>query len=94
MSKPFQVYLDEADLKRLETWARKRRWTKSQAVRAAIRALTRPPAEDPILELDGIFDGPADLSENFDRYLNETYIAARPAQNRSRRRRTRTTVRR
>ena len=30
--------------------------------------------EDPILELSGDLDGlPADLSENFDRYLNATY---------------------
>ncbi len=94
MSKPLQVYLDEADLKRLETWARKRRWTKSQAVRAAIRALTRPPAEDPILDLIGDLDGlPEDLSANFDRYLNETYgLVERPAP--KRRRRPHSTVRR
>jgi hypothetical protein len=46
MSKPLQVYLDEADLERLDAFARERGWTKSQAIRAAIRALTRPPAED------------------------------------------------
>ena len=35
---------------------------------------TNDPREDPILELSGDIDGlPADLSENFDRYLNETY---------------------
>jgi hypothetical protein len=80
MSKPLQVYLDEADLERLEAWSRERGWTKSQAVRTAIRALTRPPAEDPILELSGfITDGlPADCSENFDRYLMETFVAERP----------------
>ncbi len=85
MSKPLQVYLDEADLKRLETWARKRGWTKSRAVRAAIRALTRPPAKDPILELSGTIDLPPDASVNFDKYLNETYVRESPARYRARR---------
>jgi hypothetical protein len=93
MARPLQVYLDEDDLKRLETWARERGWTKSQAIRAAVRALTRRPAEDPLLELSGDIDGlPADLSENFDRYLNETYVAESPAPHRTRR--SRKTVRR
>lgn len=89
MSRPLQVYLDDDDLKHLESWARKRGWTKSQAVRAAIRALTRPPAKDPILELSGIFDGPPDLSENFDRYLNETLVAEHLAPYKGRRPRAR-----
>src|SRR2546422_8450523 len=76
MMRPLQVYLDERDLKSLEAWARERGWTKSQAIRAAVRALARRPAEDPLLELSGDVDGlPADLSENFDRYLNETFVA-------------------
>ena len=95
MTRPLQVYLDERDLKRLETWARERGWTKSQAVRAAVRALTRRPASDPLLELSGDIDGlPADLSHNFDRYLNETFVAEPPALYRTRRRRSRATVRR
>jgi ribbon-helix-helix CopG family protein len=96
MAKPVQVYLDDLDLERLEAWARQRGWTKSQAVRAAIRALTRPPAEDPILELSGMLDGlPEDVSANFDRYLTETYVAERPARYRTRRRpRTRSAIRR
>lgn len=49
MARPLQVYLDDTDLKRLEAWASQRGWTKSQAIRAAVRALTRAPAEDPIL---------------------------------------------
>lgn len=66
MSRRLQVYLDEAELKRLEAFAAARGWTKSQAVRAAIRALTRGPNEDPILELSGDIDGlPPDLSERF-----------------------------
>jgi metal-responsive CopG/Arc/MetJ family transcriptional regulator len=95
MTRPLQVYLDDQDLQQLDAWVRERGWTKSQAVRVAIRALIRRPAEDPVLELSGTLDGlPEDLSENFDRYLNETYIAERPASYRARRRRSRTSVRR
>ena len=76
MQKPLQVYLDEDDLTRLEAFARARGWTKSQTVRTAIRALTRRPAEDPVLDLSGDVDGlPPDLSENFNRYLTETFVA-------------------
>ena len=95
MNRPFQVYLDDEDFKRLEAWTRQRGWTKSQAVRAAIRALTRPPAGDPLLELSGDLDDlPEDASVNFDRYLNETYVAERKAPYRARRRQTRSPVRR
>ena len=94
MTRPLQVYLDEQDLERLEAWAEERGWTKSQAIRAAVRALTRRPAEDPVLELSGDIDGlPADLSESFDRYLHETFVAEAQAPYRARRR-SRTTVRR
>ena len=88
MSKPLQVYVDEADLSRLEAWARRRGWTKSQAIRAAIRILTRPPATDPLLEASGMIDGlPSDMSERFDHYLNETFVAREPqAQYRARKR--------
>jgi hypothetical protein len=95
MARPLQVYLEEQDLERLETWARERGWTKSQAIRAAVRALTRRPAEDPLLELSGdIDDLPADLSEHFDRYLAETFVAEPRAPYRARRRRSRPAVRR
>lgn len=94
MAKPLQVYLDEADLERLDAFAQRRGWTKSQVVRAAIRALTREPGEDPILELSGDIDGlPPDLSERFHEYLNETFVAEPPATYRVRRR-PRTPVRR
>ena len=90
MSRPFQVYLDDKDLARLEAWAHQRGWTKSQAVRVAIRALTRSPADEPLLELSGDIDGlPEDLSEHFDRYLNETFVAEPLGPYRARRRRTR-----
>jgi hypothetical protein len=80
MVKPIQVYVDEDELRRLESWARERGWSKSQAVRVAIRALVRAhddPRDTPLLSLSGmVADGlPADLSENFDRYLNETYVS-------------------
>jgi hypothetical protein len=95
MARPLQVYLDETDLERLDAWARERGWTKSQAIRAAVRALTRRPAEDPLLDLSGDIDGlPPDLSENFDRYLHETFVAEARAPYRARRRRSRATVRR
>ena len=87
MSRPLQVYLDERDMERLDAWARERGWTKSQAIRVAVRALTRQPAKDPLLELSGDIDGlPADLSTNFKRYLNETYVAEPQAPYRARRR--------
>ena len=64
------------------------------AIRVAVRALTRSPSMDPLLELSGDIDGlPADLSATFDRYLNETFVAEPPAPYRTRRR-SRTTVRR
>ena len=87
--KPLQVYFPEAELARLEDWARKRRVTKSQAVRAAVRALIRPPEQDPVLALSGIVDdaGPADISERFDHYLMETYAAETAGRYRTRRRR-------
>lgn len=86
MPRPLQVYLDERDLERLGAWARRRGWTKSQAIRAAVRALTRQPGEDPLLELSGDIDGlPVDLSEQLDRYLDETFVAERPAPYRARR---------
>ena len=93
-SRPLQVYLDERDLEQLEAWAREHRWTKSQAIRAAVRALTRRPSKDPLLELSGDIDGlPADVSEHFGRYLNETFVAESRAPYRARGR-SRTTVRR
>jgi hypothetical protein len=80
MIKPLQVYVEEDELQRLDSWARARGWSKSQAVRLAIRALVRSgvaPRDSALLSLSGmIADGlPADLSENFDHYLHETYVS-------------------
>jgi hypothetical protein len=78
MWKPLQVYLEESELERLERWSCERGWTKSQAVRAAIRALTSPPSEDPLLSASGMIadDGlPGDVSERFDHYLAQTFVA-------------------
>jgi hypothetical protein len=59
----------------------------SRAVRIAIPALTRRQADDPLLELSGdIDDLPADLSDNVDRYLEETFRPEPPAARRPRRR--------
>jgi hypothetical protein len=93
--KPLQVYIDDADSERLEAWSRERGWTKSQAIRVAIHALTRPPAADPVLSLSGmIHDLPADCSEQFDRYINETFVAEPSRTYRRNMRRSRTSVRR
>jgi hypothetical protein len=95
MARPLQVYLDDKDLDRLEAWARERGWTKSQAIRVAVRALTRKPADDPLLGLSGDIDGlPADLSASFQRYLDETFVAETPAPYRTSRRRPAKPVRR
>lgn len=94
MTRPLQVYLEERDLERLDAWARARGWTKSQAIRAAVRALTRCQEPDPLLELSGDIDGlPADLSEHFDRYLEQTFVAETRVPSRTRRR-ARSSVRR
>lgn len=87
MSTPLQVYLDADDVARLESFARERGWTKSQVIRAAIRALTRQSGEDPLLDLSGDIDGlPPELSCDFDRHLNETFIAEPSPKYRTRRR--------
>jgi hypothetical protein len=80
MTHPLQVYLDDADFRALEAWAEARGWTLSQAVRAALKALTRPAqAEDPLLAASGMVDGlPSYLSERFDENLNLTFVAEPP----------------
>jgi hypothetical protein len=88
MMKPLQVYLEDADFDRLDQWSRERGWSKSQAVRIALRALTQAPQEDPLLSASGMIEGlPKDLSEQFDRYLQETYIAENSSLYRKRRKR-------
>src|SRR5262249_44478966 len=96
MVKPLQVYVAEPELAGLERWSRARGMTKSQAIRAAIRALTRPKDEDPLLTLSGMIhdDLPADVSEQFDRYLQDTFVAEPPASYPKRRRRPRARARR
>jgi hypothetical protein len=90
MPSPLQVFLDDQDHQRLSAWATARGWTKSQAVRVAIRALTQSRAEDPLLAASGMIDAlPRDLSVQIDRYLEETYVAppATGARQRSERKR-------
>ncbi len=79
MSKPLQIYLEDSEFERLDKYASERGWSKSRAVRIAIRALTRRPETDPLLSASGMIDDlPDDLSENLDRYLQETFIAEKP----------------
>jgi hypothetical protein len=80
MAHPLQVYLNDNEFRDLEAWAKARGWTLSQAVRAALRALTRPAKEvDPLLDASGMIEGlPADMSERFGDYLGMTYVAEPP----------------
>ena len=95
MSRPLQVYLDEEDMAALEGWSRRRGWSKSQAIRAAVRALTRARDTDPLLAARGMLDElPRELSARFDHYLEETYVAKRPPATRPARRRSPARVRR
>jgi hypothetical protein len=74
------VYMDDVELERLESWARERGWTKSQAIRAAVRALVGADEQDPLLSASGMIDGlPADCSERFDQYLEESFVAEKQA---------------
>ncbi len=81
MTRPLQVYLEDEDLARLEEWSRKRGWTKSQTIRAAVRALAQADGPgDPLLSASGMIDGlPADVSERFEDYLTATFVAERAA---------------
>ena len=77
MSRPLQIYLEDSEFDALELWTKRRGWTLSQAVRAALRALTRSAGEiDPLLAASGMIDGlPSDLSQRFDDYLGMTFVA-------------------
>ncbi len=80
MSRPLQIYMNEHELELLDTWARERGWTKSHAVRIAIRALTRDRDEDPLFRACGMIEGlPENLSEHIDDYLEETFVAEKAA---------------
>ncbi len=94
--KPLLVYVDDTDFARLDDWSRARGMSKSQAIRAAIRALTHGEAEDPLLSLSGMVHDrlPADVGAHFDRYLQETFVAESPASYTQRSRRPRTRARR
>lgn len=84
MMKPLQVYIDEGDLAALGRWAGQRGWTKSEAVRAAVRALLRSTSDsdaDPLLDLEAMVQSglPEDASEKFEEYLTATFVAERPS---------------
>jgi hypothetical protein len=79
--------MSEQELELLDDWARKRGWTKSHAVRMAIRALTRCRDEDPLLRACGMIEGlPEDISGHIDKYLEETFVAEKAAPSYRRRR--------
>ena len=82
-----QIYMNERELDLLDAWARERGWTKSHAVRMAVRALTRVRDEDPLLRASGMIEGmPEDLSGKIDDYLEETFVAEKaPSRYRKRR---------
>jgi hypothetical protein len=88
MVKPLQIYMNEHELEGLDAWASKRGWTKSHAVRVAIRALTQDRDEDPLFRSCGMIDGlPEDLSERIGHYLEESFVAEKAASNYRKRRR-------
>jgi hypothetical protein len=87
MRKPLQIYMEDEEFERLEKWARERGWTKSRAVRFALRALTQTPEPDPLLSASGMIESlPEDLSERIEHYLQETFVAEKRAPYRKRRR--------
>lgn len=88
MRRAVRVYLEVEDLDRLDTYARERGWTRSRALRTAVRMLTgRPEDDDPLLDLSGDLDGlPANLSTCFDRELSKSFALAPAAGRRARRR--------
>lgn len=74
MRRRLHISLDDNSLSLLKDIAQRRRWTKSQVITAAIRALIREDRNDPLLDLSGDIDGlPPDLSRRFGGYLNETF---------------------
>ncbi len=81
MSRALQVYLDDPEFEALRTWSKERGWTLSQAVRVAVKALTRVRDEsDPLLAASGMISGlPPDLSANVDDYLALTFVAEPPS---------------
>jgi hypothetical protein len=94
MRRRVQVSLNSFERERLDVWAKAHGWTKSQAVRQAIRLATKRPTDDPILDLIGAFDGfPADASTRVDHYLNQADLAERRAKARKQRERSRGTPR-
>lgn len=90
MNKPLQIYMSERELELLDAWARERGWTKSHAVRMAVRAVMRTRDEDPLLRACGMIEGlPEDVSGHIDEYLEETFIAEKPASSYRKRRKQR-----
>jgi hypothetical protein len=80
--------MNEQEIELLDVWASERGWTKSHAVRMAIRALIKAREEDPLLKSSGMIEGlPDDLSIRIDDYLKETFIAEKAVSGYRKRRR-------
>lgn len=98
MRRALQVYLEDSEFEALRRWADQRGWTLSQAVRTALKPLTRSESDaDPLLAASGMIDGlPKDSSARFDDYLAVTYVAEPPVryEQKTRRRPSRKPVRR
>ena len=84
--KPLQVNGESSELEQLERFSRARGWTKSQAVRVAVRALVRSSEPDPLLRGSGMIEGlPEDLSANFAEHLEETFVVQKTKKRAARR---------
>jgi hypothetical protein len=80
---PVQVYFTDREAARLAAWAKKRKASKSDVVRQAVRAIVQSEEEDPFFAAMGMFaGGPRDLSVHFDHYAVEADRAKRKAQHR------------
>jgi len=78
--KPLQVCLDDAQRARRDAWAGARGWTKSQAIRATVRALAGQGETDPLRALSGMIDGqlPAECHADSARDFATAGFAGRP----------------
>jgi hypothetical protein len=86
MSNALTVRLDGETARALEAEAKRTGVSKGEVVRAAIReklASSRPTALEALRDLDGIVDGPADLS------TNKRHLASLGRRSRTRKRRAR-----
>lgn len=72
MGKRVHSRLDDEGRAALEVWSAACGWTRSQAIRHAVRAFTSgDDVDDPLLRASGMINGlPPDASERFDAYVD------------------------